>query len=444
MTGVAGERFAPEPAAATAADRRLGARDHLVLWGSLGVGLLVIETGTFVAELGLARAVLAVAVGSVIGSALLAAAARIGAAERLPSMMLLRPVLGRRGSLVPTALNVLQLVGWTAFELWVMGHAAAVIGRALFGHGGAGVWIVVFALWSTAMALGGPLAVVRVWLEKVGVWAMLAASLYLTYRLASSVDLGALWSQAGTAPGGFWRMVDLVIVMPVSWLPLVADYSRFATSPQASFRGTFAGYALANTWFYLLGVLFVLSADLGPAPSPADLAAAIAALGGGALALVAILVDETDNVFADIYSAAVSIRNALPGADQRVLVVGLGALGAVLAAVARMDAYFDFLVLIGSVFVPLFGVLLADHYIVGRGAGYGGGAPDADGGVRWGAMLAWAVGVAAYHGAAAALPIGGSLPALAAAGGAYVALARAGLAGPARSPAVDDVRGGSR
>lgn len=123
--------------------------------------------------------------------------------------------------------------------------------------------------------------------------------------------------------------------------------------------------------------------------------------------------------------------------------MGLGALGAVLAAVARMDAYFDFLVLIGSVFVPLFGVLLADHYIVGRGAGRG-GAPDADGGVRWGAMLAWAVGVAAYHGAAAALPIGGSLPALAAAGGAYVALARAGLAGPARSPAVDDARGGFR
>ncbi len=428
MTVGSSDAARPDPSRATAAERRLGARDHMVLWGSLGVGLLVLETGTFVADLGLARAVLAVGLGSLIGSALLAAAGRIGAAEGLPSMMLLRPLLGRRGSLLPTALNVLQLVGWTAFELWVMGHAAAVVGRAVFGSAGAGVWIAVFAIWSTVMALGGPLAVVRVWLARFGVWAMLAASLFLTYRLAASVDLAALWARPGS-PEGFWRMVDLVIAMPVSWLPLVADYNRYATSPRASFRGTFVGYALANTWFYLLGVLFVLSAGLGPAPTPADLAAAIAALGGGAVALVAILVDETDNVFADIYSAAVSIRNALPGADQRVLVVGLGALGAILAGVARMDAYFDFLVLIGSVFVPLFGVLLADHAVVRRsrpavpGAGETG--PD-DAGIRWGAVAAWAGGVAVYHWAAAALPVGGSLPALVAAGAAHVALARLG------------------
>lgn len=280
MTVGSSDAARPDPSRATAAERRLGARDHMVLWGSLGVGLLVLETGTFVADLGLARAVLAVGLGSLIGSALLAAAGRIGAAEGLPSMMLLRPLLGRRGSLLPTALNVLQLVGWTAFELWVMGHAAAVVGRAVFGSAGAGVWIAVFAIWSTVMALGGPLAVVRVWLARFGVWAMLAASLFLTYRLAASVDLAALWARPGS-PEGFWRMVDLVIAMPVSWLPLVADYNRYATSPRASFRGTFVGYALANTWFYLLGVLFVLSAGLGPAPTPADLAAAIAALGGG-------------------------------------------------------------------------------------------------------------------------------------------------------------------
>ena len=415
------------------ADRHLRARDLAVLWGSLGVGLLVIETGTFLAGLGLARASVAIVFGSAIGSLLLAAAGRIGAAEGVPSMVLVRPVLGIRGSLVPTALNVLQLVGWTAFELWVMGTAAAVIGQRLFGYGGAGVWIAVFAACGTLMALGGPLAVVRQWLEKFGVWLMLAASLYLTYRLAASADLRAMWDQPGD-PKDFWLMVDLVIAMPASWLPLVADYNRFASTPRAGFRGTFAGYFVANVWFYLLGVLAVLAMRLNPNPTPADLAAAITVLGGGALALVVILVDETDNVFADIYSAAVSAQNARPAASQRWLIVAIGGIGAVLAALAQMSDYFNFLLIIGSVFVPLFGLLLADYYALRRGRGYHTAALYAAGGpytyargFNWPAIGAWVAGTAVYHWAArSGLPIGASLPSLAAAAALYLAMARIG------------------
>jgi putative hydroxymethylpyrimidine transporter CytX len=430
--------------------------DLAVLWGSLGVGLLVMETGTFLAPLGLRLAAAAVVVGSLVGVAMLAAAGRIGAAEGVPSMVLLRAVLGVRGSLLPTALNVLQLIGWTAFELWVMGHAAAVIAPGLLGVDGPLVWIVVFAAWSTLLALGGPLAMVRQWLEKFGVWAMLAASLYLTVRLVASVDLGALLAEPGDG-GGFWGLVDLVIVMPISWLPLVADYNRFAKSPGGATRGTFAGYLVANIWFYLLGVLFVLANRMPIPPSPAELATGIAGLGGGALALAAILLDETDNVFADIYSAAVSSQNALAAVPQRALVVAVGLLGTVLAAGVEMIDYFSFLALIGSVFVPLFGLLLADYYLVRRGAGYDTaalyrerGAYWYNGGVNLPAAAVWAVGVLVYLWAAApdslppalagfgaGLPVGATLPSFLTTAALYTVLARLGLVAGASTAAVD-------
>lgn len=428
-----------------AVERKLGTFDFLVLWGSLGVGLLVVEAGTLLGPLGLRGAVIATIVGSIIGVGLLAAAGRIGAAEGVPSMVLLRPVLGLRGSVLPSTLNVLQLVGWTAFELWIMGQAAAVIAGRLFGYGGPAIWIVVFATWSTLLALGGPLAVVRQWLEKFGVWAMLAASAYLTYRLLVQVDLAAL-SAAGGDSSQFWLMVDLVIAMPVSWLPLVADYNRFARSPSAGFWGTFLGYLAANIWFYLLGVLFILTVDMGAEASPTDLVVAILALAGGALALVLILLDETDNVFADIYSAAVSVQNVFPTVSQRTFVLAVGFIGTVLAAVVTMTDYFEFLLLIGSVFVPLFGLLLADYYLIRRGGGYDtpaiyqvDGAYWYTGGVNWPAVATWLVGIAVYHLLARTTTIGASLPAFVVTVTLYLLLHRPQASSGAAAATPDDV-----
>lgn len=413
-------------------ERVFGAVDVMVLWGSLGVGLLVMEAGTFLVDLGLRYAVLAILLGSMVGVLLLAAAGRIGAVEGVPTMVLLRPVLGLRGSYLPSVLNVLQLVGWTAFELWIMSRAAAVIAAQVVGPDGLlaapWLWILLFGLWSTLLALGGPLAVVRQWLEKFGLWVMLAASLFLTYRLLLTVDIRALADVPGN-PAGFWLMVDLVIAMPISWLPLVADYNRFTRTPRAAFRGTFVGYFVANVWFFLLGLLFVLGARLESGASAVDLVAAVAALTGGALALVAILVDETDNVFADIYSAAVSARNVSPRLDQRWLVVAAGAIGTLLGALVEMTSYFSFLLLIGSVFTPLFGLLLADAYLVRRrdGAAATGGPPYRQG-IHWPAVGAWIVGILVYHAAIAAdLPAGASAPSFLVAGGCYVLLARLGL-----------------
>lgn len=361
--------------------RRLSALDLGVLWGDLAVGLLVMLTGALlVPSLGLPAALLAILVGSVIGSVPLALVGLAGAREGVPTMVLFRPVLGVRGSYVPSVLNVVQLVGWTGFELWAMSLVSNEMLERIFGVSSYWACLAAVATVCTALALGGPVLVARQWLEKFGAWVVVAVGAWITIQLLRTADLSAIWHRhgagAGSYPGTFWLAVDLVIAQPVSWLPLVADYNRFARRPRASGAGTFAGYALGNAWFYSLGAVLVLGAGLTDV-TPAGLGRAIAALAGGGAVLAALLVGETDEAFADIYSSAVSSENVQQRVPQRAAILTVAALGVLLAAYlgrhpsVAVGNYEAFLLLLGSVFVPLFGVFVADYFVLARHAGRG-------------------------------------------------------------------------
>ncbi len=381
--------------------RVLGLLDFAVLWGDLGIGLLVMLTGTFlVPGLGLGDALLAILIGSIIGSLMLAVIGAIGSDTAVPTMVLLRPVLGLRGSYMPTALNVLQLIGWTIFEFIVMGVAANAISQALFGVSSFVVWAALFALVVVLMAIGGPVGVVRQWLEKFAVWIALATGLWLTFHFVTTYNLPALLSKEGDGSLPFWIAVDLVIAMPISWLPLVADYNRFARQTRRAFWGTFIGFLITNFWFLSLGAMALLGA--GVQQQPKEFATAIA-LTAGWVALLILLADETHNAWADLYSSAVSLQNAFPRVKQRWLIIGLGVLCFLVAVMLDITQYENFLFLIGSFFVPLFGILAADYFVLRRRRYEtdelyrSQGAYWYAGGVNIWGVVAWLAGVAVYH-----------------------------------------------
>jgi NCS1 family nucleobase:cation symporter-1 len=375
--------------------RTLAGLDLAVLWGDLSVGLLVMVTGALlVPALGLRQALLAIVVGSLIGCVPLALVALAGQREGVPTMVLFRPVLGERGSFLPTALNVLQLVGWTAVEFWAMGEVANVASTRLFGLDARELWVGVVAVVCTGLALGGPVLVVRRWLERFGIYVLIASAVWITVEVLGAGDLGALWNADGEGGLPFWLAVDLVIVMPISWLPLAADYTRFARLGSHAASGTYVGYLIGNVWFYSLGVLLALAA--GASADAVGIGTSIIALAGGGVVLVALLVGESDNAFADIYSAAVSTQNVSPAISQRALIAVVGAIGFVLALVFTMERYEFFLFLIGSVFVPLFGVFVADYVARARGR-YGERVVFERTGVRWRAFVPWIAGFALFH-----------------------------------------------
>lgn len=373
----------------------LGGLDSTLLWGNLSVSLLVIVIGALlVPALSLRDALLAIVVGAVAGNALLALAALIGADARVPGMVLLRAPLGRSGSYLPTGLNVAQNVGWSTFELIIIATAAGALSERLFHWQGKWLWTLVFGGLSWALGMLGPIGFVRRYLRKFASWALLFAMAYLTYWAISKSDLHAFWAQPGK--GGFpsfGQAVDLVIGSVVSWTPLAADYTRFARTRRGAALGAGLGYFVPTVWCIGLGMLIVLARGVSDAQA---LPAAVAAAGGVAfVALFAITVDESEKAFADIYSTAVSLQNFVPRMSQRLLITLVSAAATVLALVLDLGNYQDFLYLLGSFFVPLFGVLVADwtlerfHYTRGH----------VFNDVEWrpAALVAWLVGFALYQ-----------------------------------------------
>jgi len=337
----------------------LGTFDSLLLWGNLSVSLLVIVIGALlVPALSLRDALLAILVGAVAGNALLGIAAAIGADARVPGMVLLRAPLGRRGSWLPTALNVAQNVGWSTFELIIIATAAAAASEHLFHWRGTWLWTLVFGTLSWGLGMLGPIGFVRRYLRKIASWALLFSMGYLTYWAISKSHLHAFWARPGR--GGFpsfGQAVDLVIGSVVSWTPLAADYTRFARNRRGAGLGAGIGYFVPTIWCIGLGVLIVLARRVSDAQA---LPGAVAAAGGIAfVALVAITIDESEKAFADIYSTAVSLQNFLPRVSQRLLITLVSAVATGLALALNLGNYQDFLYLLGSFFVPLFGVLLA-------------------------------------------------------------------------------------
>lgn len=380
--------------------RRLTGFDLGVLWGDLAVGLLVIVAGALLTAppeqfgfgLSLPAATVAIVAGSVIGCVLLGVGGVIGTQQGKPTMVLLRPVLGEKGSWVPTVLNVAQLLGWTAFELWAMALVGDRLGEELFGFSSFGFWLGFFSMVVLALSLWGPLGVVRNWMEKFGVWVVVAVG--ATISIALLGDLGEAWSRPGGGGAAVFGVpMDIVIALPVSWIPLVADYNRFSTRKRGSFWGTGLGYLIANIWFYGLGAVLVIRSPETPV-SPEGIAVGILSLAGisitGSLLLAGLLAGETDEAFADVYSGAVSIRNIFPKADSRTLVVIVTVAGAALAGRFTMLAYEAFLFLLGSIFVPLLGVWYADYFVLKVRV------PNARS-FRWESLIPWLAGFAVYH-----------------------------------------------
>jgi putative hydroxymethylpyrimidine transporter CytX len=366
--------------------RNLTGLDAAALWGNLGVSLLGFTGAIFVlvptggARLSLAAAFVALLVGTVLGTLAFAAAGIPGSQTRAPSMVLLRGLFGTRPSYLPTVINVIQLIGWTTFELVIIGSALHQVA------GGVPRWGYVLAggIVTTLLALR-PLGWIRV-LRKYVTVAVVVALVYLLVQLLRHPlpDWGhGSWS-------GFWVAVDTVIGVSVSWVPLTSDYSRHARSSTGAFVGTFVGYSVTQLFCYVIGLIALVTVAAGDAD---QIFGAFMAVPLGTLAFAVLAVRELDQSFADTYSTAVSLQNFWPRADRRLLALAVGAVATVCALALNIDDYENFLILIGSVFVPLLGVLVVDYFVVCRRRwNLGTDAP-----ARWSTLVPWALGFCAYQ-----------------------------------------------
>jgi putative hydroxymethylpyrimidine transporter CytX len=394
----------------TAGERVFALGDHASLWFSLGVGLLVMQIGAYLMPaMGTQEALLAIVAGSILGAGILGWVAKIGCDSGLASAGLMHAVYGRSFARLPIVLNIVQLLGWGAFELVVMRDATVAIGRQS-GSMTAAYWpYVATVLWGAAVMLlmsVSMVQLVRKLIARVALPLVVLSLIWLSWQFLSMAQLKgfeALWSRAGAGGMGVMSAMDLVIAMPISWLPLVADYARHGRSGGAALRGTWLGYALANIWCYSLGVLVVLTL-----PST-DLVTALLLAQGGLIALSLILIDEVDNAYGDAYSGAVSAHSLLPGWSIRQFGVLMVLACTLLAMLLPMHSLEPFLLMLSSVFVPLFGVILGRLAFGVPATTLLSNAPA----VNVLPVLIWLGGIAMYHLSSRYTPaLGAALPTL--------------------------------
>ena len=336
--------------------------DQFGLWGNLGVSLLGFTGAIFVLqpggagtpELSLAAALTAIVVGTVLGTLPVALAGLPGVRTGAPAMVLLRGLFGARLSYLPTVLNIAQCVGWGVFELVTIATAAHTVAPALPKTG-----YVLIAGAATALLTIRPLGAIRV-LRKYATGAVLVVLCYLFVQLIRHPLPGlthGTWS-------GYWAATDTVVAVAISWAPLVADYTRHSRSQRAAFAGVLAGYSVTQVLCYVIGLLALVTVAHG---NPDQIYGAFIALPLGALGFAILAARELDQSFANVYSTAVSAQNLRPLWDRRVLAGVIAAVTTVGALWLNIADYENFLTLIGSVFVPLSAVLIADYFVVSRG-----------------------------------------------------------------------------
>lgn len=383
---------------------------HASLWFSLGVGLLVMQVGAYlVPGVGTQDAIWAIVIGSVLGSALLAWTASIGCKTGLSSAGLMHQTFGSSFARLPVILNIVQLIGWTSFELVVMRDGTGALGQKVWGVTLSPVLTTL--LWGgllTLLMTASMLTLVRQFVSRIGLPLVVASLLWLSWQFWHKLDaqgLDAFLNRQGNGSMGMLSAIDLVMAMPVSWLPLVADYARYGRSGKTTFGGTWLGYAIANIWCYGLGVLVVSASEPGT-----DLVTALLLAQGGLVALGLILLDELDNAYGDVHSAGVSTQSLL-GGSLKPWAIGLAVLSTLLAMVLPMHSLEPFLLTLSSVFVPLFGVILGR---MACNACASSSLSPSTKAIDFSAAALWILGIACFHSVAKWAPqLGSALPTLA-------------------------------
>lgn len=395
----------------SAHERVFGWHEHASLWFSLGVGLLVMQVGAYlVPATGLREAVFAIVLGSMLGAALLAWVAKLGCDSGLSSAGLMHRSYGSLFARLPVFLNIIQLLGWTTFELVIMRESTAAIAREAFGLdlGRSAAVVLPTLLWGgvlIALLSGSMVGLVRRFVARFGLPLVVLSLIWLTWQFAGQLrasGLAELWNQPGDGSMGMFSALDLVIAMPVSWLPLVADYARHGRSSRGALGGVWLGYAVANIWCYGLGVMIVSAVE-----PETGLVSALLLAQGGLIALGLIMIDELDNAYGDIYSGSVSAHSLKPKWSIKRWGIALAVLSICLAMVLPMHSLEPFLLTLSSVFVPLYGVIL------GR-LSLGGNIDAPQRRVDSTSAALWLLGIAFYHGLAQWAPgFGSALPTLA-------------------------------
>lgn len=331
-------------------EKRTSIFENGLIWFGAGVSLAEILTGTAFAPLGFQKGILAIIIGHIIGCTMLFLAGVIGGKTRRSAMETVKMSFGQNGGVFFSFLNVLQLVGWTA----IMIYDGALAADGVLNTG----------RWVWCLVIG---ALIIVWilvgitnLGKINTIAM-AALFILTLVLCKVIFFSGAAGNVDTSEAmSFGAAVELAVAMPLSWLPLISDYTREAEEPVKATAVSAVVYGIISCWMYVIGMGAAIYTG------EYDIAQIMVKAGLGIAGLLIIVFSTVTTTFLDAYSAGISAESVFSKLNGKYAAVAVTVIGTVGAIVYPMDNITDFLYLIGSVFAPMIAIQIADFFILKR------------------------------------------------------------------------------
>ena len=358
-----------------------------LIWFGAGVSIAEIITGTYLAPLGFKTGIIAIILGHIIGCVMLFLAGLIGGQTEKSSMETAAISFGKKGSSFFAVMNVLQLVGWTG----IMIYDASLSAETIFSVG-AKLWAVIIGALIIVWILVGMKT-----LEKINVVAMLSLfvlTIVLCVQIVKNAGAAVIGASDALTFGG---AVELAVAMPLSWYPVISDYTRYAEKPFSATLVSTVTYGLVSSWMFIIGMGAAIFTETS------DVAQIMVKAGLGVAGLIIVVFSTVTTTFLDAFSAGVSSVSVYGKINEKHAAVVATVIGTVGACLVNMDDITNFLYLIGSVFAPMIAVLIADYFILGH---------DSSGkGFDAGRFVIWIVGFIAYRLLMTVnTPVGNTLP----------------------------------
>lgn len=320
-----------------------------LIWFGAGISIAEILTGSYFAPLGFSKGIAAILIGHAIGCALFFFTGYIGALSKKSSMETTRISFGKIGGSFFALLNVLQLVGWTGIMIYDGSLAANGIANS--------------SSWIWALVIGALIVLwILIGITNIGKLNLVAmtALFVLTLVLCKVIFFGKNAVVAIESAGesiSFGAAVELAVAMPLSWLPLISDYTKDSAKPFAATLASTLTYFAVSCWMYIIGMGAALLTGTS------DIAQIMLKAGLGIPALVIIVLSTVTTTFLDAFSAGISFRAIFKNANTKIVGVIVALVGTLAAVFYPMDNITDFLYLIGSVFAPMTAILIADFFV---------------------------------------------------------------------------------
>ncbi len=330
-------------------EKRTSVFENGLIWFGAAVSIAEISTGTYFAPLGFSKGLLAVLVGHIIGCVMLFFSGLIGGTVRKSAMDTAKMNFGNKGALLFSVLNIIQLAGWTAIMIY--DGALAVNGIFSIGNW---VWCVIIGLLIILWILIGIKNLGKVnTVAMAALFALTIALSFLIFGKGNTLNISGEGMTFGTA-------VELSVAMPLSWLPLISDYTREAKKPLQATAASAVTYGIVSCWMYVIG----MGAAIFTAES--DIAQIMVKAGLGVAGLLIVVFSTVTTTFLDAYSAGISCESLSKKINGKIIAVAVTVIGTIGAILFPLDDITDFLYFIGSVFAPMIAIQIADFFILKR------------------------------------------------------------------------------